>query len=120
VPDSWLALSVFLVLSFAVPMGLVIAARVLRVRSRGDSPLKLQTYECGEDAAGPTWVRFHPRYFVVALFFVLFDVEAAFLLPWGVSLRELGPGAFVEMVAFVLVLLVGWLYAVRKGTLRWQ
>lgn len=115
--DSWLALLSFLVLSFAVPLSMILAGWILRVSARHDSPLKFQTYECGEDQAGPTWIKFHPRYYVLALFFVLFDVEAAFMLPWGVVVRELG---LVEMGVFVGILLLGWGYAVRKGALRWQ
>jgi NADH-quinone oxidoreductase subunit A len=93
------------------------AGWLFRVRAKKDSPLKTQTYECGEDQAGPTWVKFHPRYYVLALFFVLFDVEAAFMLPWGVSVREVG---LVEMSLFVGILLLGWGYAVKKGALRWH
>ncbi|MBP6608379.1 MAG: NADH-quinone oxidoreductase subunit A [Deltaproteobacteria bacterium] len=115
--DAWLALFVFLALSLIVPLSMVGVAWLVQVRARKDSPLKLQTYECGEDQAGPTWIQFHPRYYVLALFFVLFDVEAAFMLPWGVQVRELG---VVEMTVFVLILLVGWGYAVKKGALRWQ
>lgn len=113
----WLALLIFLALSVLVPAGLLVAAWLFRVSAREEAPNKLQTYECGEDPAGPTWVRFHPRYYAIALFFVLFDVEAAFMLPWGLNVRTVG---LVEMVVFVMVLLLGWAYAVRKGTLRWQ
>ena len=115
--DAWLALLVFLALSVIVPLSMVGAGWLLQVRARKQSPLKHQTYECGEDQAGPTWIPFHPRYYILALFFVLFDVEAAFMLPWGVSVREQG---VVEMAVFVLILLLGWGYAVRKGTLRWH
>jgi NADH-quinone oxidoreductase subunit A len=115
--DAWLALFVFLALSLIVPLSMVGVAWLVQVRARKDSPLKHQTYECGEDLAGPTWIQFHPRYYILALFFVLFDVEAAFMLPWGVSVRELG---VVEMAVFVAILLLGWGYAVRKGALRWQ
>lgn len=115
--DAWLALLVFLALSFVVPLSMAGAGWLLRVRARKESPLKFQTYECGEDQAGPTWIQFHPRYYVLALFFVLFDVEAAFMLPWGMSVRDLG---VVEMGVFVGILLLGWGYAVKKGALRWQ
>ena len=78
------------------------------------------THDRTADGAGPAWVRFHPRYYIVALVFVLFDVEAAFLFPWALTLRDLGTLALVEMFVFVGVLLIGWAYALRKGALSWQ
>ena len=118
--DAWLAVLGFLVLSAIVPVSMVVAARVLRVRAKASTPLKTHPYECGEEPLGPTWIQFHPRYYVVAMFFVLFDLEAAFLLPWAAELGRLGVAALVEVVIFVGILLVGWLYAVRKGALEWQ
>ena len=69
---------------------------------------------------GLAWVRFHARYYVVALFFVLFDVEAAFLLPWASIVREVGHGRPGGRPSFVVVLMLGWVWATRKGALRWQ
>ena len=77
-------------------------------------------YECGEAPAGMAWVRFHARYYAIALFFVLFDIEAAFLFPWGLAARELGPAGLVAVFSFVGVLMLGWVWALRKGALRWQ
>jgi NADH:ubiquinone oxidoreductase subunit 3 (subunit A) len=118
--SAWLSALSFLVVSSAIGFGLLGAARVLRVRAKHDSPLKHRTYECGEEPAGMAWMQFHARYYVVAIFFVLFDVEAVFLFPWAVVLRELGSAAFVAAVLFVAVLLLGWLYALRKEALQWQ
>lgn len=118
--DVWPALGVFLLLCSAIPIGMLGAARLLRVKPRHESVLKRDTYECGEQPEGPAWVRFHPRYFVVALFFVLFDAEVAFLVPWALVVRERGPGALVAMVLFLAVLMLGWVYAMRKETLLWQ
>jgi NADH-quinone oxidoreductase subunit A len=92
---------------------------VLRVRARKPSPSQTATYECGEEPDGSAWMRFHPRYYLVALVFVLFDVEAAFLLPWAVGLRGMGSYALWSMALFVGILMIGWLYAVKKGALRW-
>ena len=117
---AWSGILVFLLVSGAVPAGMMLVARILRVRARTDSPLKRRTYECGEEPSGMAWMQFHARYYVVALFFVLFDVEAVFLFPWAVVLRELGSAAFVAAVLFVVVLMLGWLYAVRKEALEWQ
>ena len=118
--SAWLSALSFLVVSTLVGLGMLGAARILRVRARHDSRLKHRTYECGEQADGMAWMQFHARYYVVALFFVLFDVEAVFLFPWAVVLRELGAHAFVAAVTFVLVLMLGWLYALRKEALQWQ
>ncbi|MDH5492423.1 MAG: NADH-quinone oxidoreductase subunit A [Myxococcales bacterium] len=119
-PEHWAAALVFVGLSFVVGASMLLAARILRVRSRHASRLKLTTYECGEEPDGPAWIRFHPRYYLVALIFVLFDVEAVFLFPWALNIRALGEVALVDMFLFVGILLLGWLYALRKGALRWQ
>ncbi len=118
--SPWLSVLSFLVVSTLVGVGMIGAGRVLRVRARHDSPLKTRPYECGEEPTGPAWMQFHPRYYLVALVFVLFDVEAVFLLPWGVVQRELGSAGVGAAVLFVGVLMLGWLYAVRKEALRWQ
>ena len=118
--STWLSALSFLVVSTLVGVGMLAASRVLRVRARTVERLKTRTYECGEEPASMAWMQFHARYYVVALFFVLFDVEAAFLFPWATVLREGGGGAFGAAVAFVVVLMLGWLYAMRKDALRWQ
>lgn len=118
---AWLSALSFLVVSTLVGAGMLVAARVLRVRAKAAaSALKTRTYECGEEPAGMAWMQFHARYYVVALFFVVFDVEAVFLFPWAVVLRELGVSGFVAAVGFVLVLMLGWLYALKKEALQWQ
>jgi NADH-quinone oxidoreductase subunit A len=117
---AWISAIAFLVVSSIIGFGLLGAARVIRVRSKSDSPLRRRTYECGEEPAGLAWMQFHARYYVVAIFFVLFDVEAVFLFPWAVVLRELGAAGFVAAVLFVVVLMLGWLYAIRKESLQWQ
>jgi len=80
----------FLIASLLTAGGMLGAAWILRVRARRFSPLKARPYECGEEANGPAWLQFHARYYLVALVFVLFDVEAVFLFPWAVNVRELG------------------------------
>lgn len=129
--DPWLAALLFLGLCAVVASSMLVANAILRVRAKAPPPDKLETYECGEEPDGDAWIRFHPRYYLVALVFVVFDVEAAFLLPWALNVRPAAAGAMTagaitgwaavaEMVVFVLVLLLGWWYAVRKGALRWQ
>jgi NADH:ubiquinone oxidoreductase subunit 3 (subunit A) len=80
---------------------------------------KLTTYECGENPTGSAWIQFNIRFYVFALIFIVFDVEAVFLLPWAVVFRELGPLAFVEGLVFIAILVVGLAYVWRKGDLEW-
>ncbi|MEE9382584.1 MAG: NADH-quinone oxidoreductase subunit A [Nannocystaceae bacterium] len=118
--DQWIPAFIFLALSAFVGAGMLVAARVLGVRSQRAEPLKATTYECGEEPEGTAWLRFHPRYYVVALVFVIFDVEAAFLFPWALSIEAVGGLAIVDMTIFVAILMLGWAYAIRKGALKWQ
>lgn len=83
------------------------------------TPDKLATYECGEDAVGGAWIQFNIRFYVVALIFIIFDVEVIFLFPWAVVYKELGLFAFVEMMIFLAILAVGLIYVWRKGDLDW-
>jgi NADH:ubiquinone oxidoreductase subunit 3 (subunit A) len=80
---------------------------------------KLATYECGEVPIGDPWIQFHVRYYIFALIFVIFDIEAVFLYPWGLVFRRLGVFGFVEMMIFIAVLALGLAYAWRKGVLDW-
>jgi NADH:ubiquinone oxidoreductase subunit 3 (subunit A) len=118
--DAWSSALAFLGLSGVVASSMLVIARVLAVKAKTGTPLKTQTYECGEEPEGPAWLKFHPRYYVVALVFVLFDVEAAFLFPWALSVGKLGMLAIIDMVVFVAILMLGWWYALGKGALKWQ
>jgi NADH-quinone oxidoreductase subunit A len=80
---------------------------------------KTTTYECGEDPVGSAWIQFNIRFYVFALIFVVFDVEAVFLLPWAVVFRELGAIAYVEGLVFIGILVVALAYVWRKGDLSW-
>jgi NADH:ubiquinone oxidoreductase subunit 3 (subunit A) len=83
---------------------------------------KLTTYECGENPTGSAWVQFNIRFYVFALIFIIFDVEAVFLLPWAVVFRELGqegPLVFIEGLVFIFILVVALAYVWRKGDLEW-
>jgi len=83
------------------------------------NPVKNSTYECGEETKGVTWIRFNSRFYVVALIFLIFDVEVLFLYPWAVVLRELGLFAWVDMAIFIVILGVGLAYVWGKGDLEW-
>jgi NADH:ubiquinone oxidoreductase subunit 3 (subunit A) len=115
------------ILSFlVVTLGFLVTALVLWkvLRPSRFSEEKLTTYECGENPQGSAWIQFNIRFYVFALIFVIFDVEAIFLLPWAVAYRShiaegLGPLVYAEGLLFVLILLVALAYVWRKGDLEW-
>ncbi len=90
------------------------------VQTRNPYPNKLTTYECGEIPVGGGWIQFNIRFYVIALIFLIFDVEVIFLFPWAVVFKDLGTFAFVEMMIFVFILLVGLAYVWAKGDLDWD
>lgn len=81
--------------------------------------LKCLSYECGEKPVGQAWVQFNVGYYLFALLFLIFDVEATFLYPWAVVFREVGVAGLIEIGIFLLVLILGLVYAWRKGALEW-
>jgi NADH:ubiquinone oxidoreductase subunit 3 (subunit A) len=89
------------------------------IRPSRFSEEKLTTYECGENPTGSAWIQFNIRFYVFALLFIIFDVEAVFLLPWAVVFREIGPLAFAEGLVFIAILAVALAYVWRKGDLEW-
>ena len=91
----------------------------LGVRHRGD-PEKLSAYECGFEAFEDTRARFDVRYYLVALLFIVFDLEIAFLFPWAVSMSETGTTGLVAMGIFLFILVVGFAYEWKKGALEWD
>jgi NADH:ubiquinone oxidoreductase subunit 3 (subunit A) len=108
---------VFFLLGVLLAVGPLIASFFLRERgSRKDRT----PYECGMDAVGTPWVSPNIRFYLFALVFVVFDVEAVFVFPWAVDFRELGAAAFAAVLSFVGILLVGLAYAWRKGALKWE
>ena len=83
-------------------------------------PEKNATYECGEEPVGSAWIRLNVRFYVIALIFLIFDVEVVFLFPWAIILRQFGMFGFLEMVVFLVILLVGYAYVWLKGDLNWD
>ena len=96
----------------------VIVASSLVVPMRRNA-IKNSPYECGIEPVGDSWQPFAVRYYLFALLFLVFDVEAIFLFPWALTFRRLGTSGFVEVLIFIAVLLVGLVYAWRKGALEW-
>ncbi len=89
------------------------------IRPRNPNREKLEAYESGVDPVGTVWAQSQIRYYIFALLFVMFDVEAVFLFPWALRLEEFGVFGLIEMGIFVFILLLGLVYAWRKGVLRW-
>lgn len=109
---------IFLIVGVVFVAGGLIFAWLLRPNR--PYPSKLATYECGEVPVGDTRVRFNVRFYVVALIFLIFDVEVVFLFPWAVVYKNLGWCAFIEMLVFLGMLAVGYAYVWRKGDLDWD
>jgi NADH-quinone oxidoreductase subunit A len=81
---------------------------------------KGQAYECGVPTIGQSWIQFNVGYYLFALLFLIFDVELVFLYPWAVVVKEIGIPALIEIVIFLFILFLGFLYAHRKGALKWM
>ena len=90
------------------------------LRPKKPNPVKTDTYECGQTGVGEAWIRFRAQYYIYALIFVVFDVEAVFLFPWAVAYNRVGLWALAEAFLFLGILTLGLVYAWRKGALRWQ
>lgn len=115
--QGYAVVALYLGMSFALLGATLLLWWLLRPKK--PNPLKLETYECGVQTVGDAWVQFRAQYYIFALIFVLFDVEAVFLFPWAVAYNRLGLYAVIEMALFLLLLLGGLLYAWRKGALEW-
>ena len=113
----YLYVGIFMLLVTGFVATTLVLARLISPSRR--SSTKSQNYETGEITVTDPWRPFPVRYYVFALLFLVFDVEAAFLYPWAVVYRSLGVYGFIEMVIFVLILAVGLIYAWKKGALKW-
>ena len=122
-PGHYATVLIFVLVGF-VFAGIALGAAKL-LRPSNPSPAKMTTYECGELPVGSSWIRFNVRFYLIALFFIVFDVEVIFLYPWAVVFKSLYPlpqlGALVfwEMVMFLAILSVGLAYVWVKGDLDW-
>jgi NADH-quinone oxidoreductase subunit A len=96
--------------------GILVSKLVLK---GSKNPQKGQTYECGVKTIGPSWVQFNVGYYLFALIFLIFDVELIFLYPWAVVAKTQGLFALMEVVVFLFILFMGFLYAHKKGALKW-
>lgn len=116
--ESYLTVGAFAALGAVLVLVMLGVAAVLRPAK--PNKIKQMTYECGVDPVGSGWSQTYVRYYVFGLLFVIFDVEAVFIFPWAVKLESLGMFGLVEMLIFIAILVLGLLYAIRKGVLRWD
>jgi len=116
-PADYSAVLIFILVGIGMVLFTFILARL--IRPHHPYQVKNETYECGIPIMGESWVQFNNRFYLFALIFVIFDVEAVFLFPWAVVYKSLGLFALTEMVIFIAVLLVGLLYAWKRGVLKW-
>lgn len=118
VPSDYFPIAI----QFAVAVGFVATTMIAThfLGPKRKSKIKLETFECGIESKGNARIPFSIKYFLVAILFVLFDVEVIFMYPWAVSFRSLGLQGLQEMFLFIALLLVGFFYIIRKGALKWQ
>lgn len=116
--DEYLPILIFLIIAVGLAMMLVVASLVVG-HQRPDSE-KLSAYECGFEAFDDSRRQFDVRFYLVALLFIIFDLEVAFLFPWAVSLGDIGLFGFWSMMVFLGVLTVGFIYEWKKGALEWE
>lgn len=116
--SEYFPILIFLGIATGLAMAMIGAA-LLVARQHPDSE-KLSAYECGFEAFGDARNQFDVRFYLVAILFIIFDLEVAFLFPWAISLGEIGMLGFWSMVAFLGVLTVGFIYEWKKGALEWE
>src|ERR1043165_2657088 len=109
-------------ITFVVALGFVMFMLFLthKLGPKKKSKINLDTFECGIEVQGNARIPFSIKYFLVAILFVLFDVEVIFMYPWAVNFKDLGLVGFVEMLTFDGFLLVGFYYIIKKGALKWE
>ncbi|MCX6596920.1 MAG: NADH-quinone oxidoreductase subunit A [Acidobacteria bacterium] len=116
-PDGYLPIFLFLIVSILFPTVTLLAVRVIRPSQPG--VVKQEAYECGIPAESTARGRYSVRFYSVAILFVIFDVETIFLYPWAVRYRQLGWFGVAEMGVFLAILVLGYVWAYRRGALKW-
>jgi NADH-quinone oxidoreductase subunit A len=115
---NYLPILIFILVGIAFGAGPILLGYLIGPR-RPDAE-KLSPYECGFEAFEDSRMKFDVRYYLVAILFIIFDLEIAFLFPWGVVLRNIGMFGFLAMVVFLAILVVGFVYEWKKGALEWE
>jgi NADH-quinone oxidoreductase subunit A len=117
-PLNYIPILIFIVIALGFGAVSLLASRI--VRPRRPYRAKLTPYESGSPLFSDARVQFPMRYYIIAMLFVIFDIEFVFLFPWAVDFRRLGLVGLVEMMVFIAILLVGFWYAWKKGALEWE
>jgi NADH-quinone oxidoreductase subunit A len=115
---EYVAIFVMMCLAAVISAVIIGASHFLGHRTR--NRIKLAPYECGTTTTGPTRRIMTIRYYIVAMLFLVFDIEIIFLYPWAVVSKKLGLFGFIEMLVFVLILFIGYVYIWKKGALEWE
>lgn len=121
--SDWGHVAFLILVGLALPGVALLVSSILgkfKIRPKVPNSVKYETYECGVETEGPSWVQFHVGYYVFALLFVVFDIESIFLYPWAVAYRSTKIYGFVEAVVFIGILVLGLLYAWKKKALVWH
>lgn len=118
IPTDYFPIAVFIVIAELIGLGALVGG--LLVRPRRPYVQKLLPYESGNPPIGEPRYKFSVRFYIIAMLFVVFDVEAVFLYPWAVAYNKLGIFGFVEMMLFILILLIGYVYVWKKGAFNWE
>jgi NADH-quinone oxidoreductase subunit A len=116
--QEYLPLVIFVGISLVIGLALLVAPFVVAYRQ--PDPEKLSAYECGFNAFDDARMKFDVRFYLVAIIFIVFDLEVAFLFPWAIAFGQLGPFGFWSMMVFLAVLTVGFIYEWKKGALEWD
>ena len=116
-PSGYLPIFIFLAIAIAFPTVTILVAKL--IRPSAPSLTKLEAYECGIKAASDSRGRYTVRFYIIAILFVIFDVETIFLFPWAVRYKTLGWFGVAEAMVFLAILIVGYIWAYKKGALEW-
>jgi NADH-quinone oxidoreductase subunit A len=116
--ENYLPILVLVAIAFAFALGSVVLSRLIGPKK--PSAIKLAPYECGMPIVGTARDRVSVKFYIIAMLFIVFDIEAVFLYPWAVMFKKLGLFGFVEMGVFIAILLVGYVYVWKKGALEWE
>ena len=115
---DYLSIIIFLFIALGLSVGFVVLNFLFSPKK--PDPEKLSAYECGFEAFGDSRMEFDVRFYLVAILFIIFDLEIAFLFPWAISLGSLGPIGFWSMMIFLFILTIGFIYEWKKGALDWD
>ena len=115
---DYLSIIIFIFVSLGLSIGFIILNFLFSPKN--PDPEKLSAYECGFEAFGDSRMEFDVRFYLVAILFIIFDLEIAFLFPWAISLGNIGPLGFWSMMIFLFILTIGFIYEWKKGALDWD